>query len=577
MQIQNRAPRSFVRTLAGAMLIIVLLLLVSASVYWLFLGPVSKHESPKFPEGSKPFFYEGKSFQLQAYGEKEALKLPFTVVKDLLDRNMLYEKSSNSVIMTTKNKVVRLRTDKLTAMMNEKPFELNFPMEKHNGEIYLPISPLQELYGFRLVDRADTGAVMLFKQGDIIQWGKAAGKSPKGHTVPMRVKPSIRSAILVDLKPGSKVMIWGEKKGWYHVQLENGYTGYVKKSGIILDKAETVTSAKQEETFIPWKPVGGKINMTWEHVYSRNPKTGSIGEMNGLNVISPTWFSIRDDKGNIGNKADSSYVKWAHSRGYQVWALFSNGFEPDWTHTVLASYDTRIKMIKQLLSFAELYDLQGFNIDFENVYTKDKDSLTQFVRELMPLAHEQNLVISIDVTVKSNSEMWSLFYDRQALGELIDYMMVMAYDEHWAGDSEPGSVSSLSWAESGISRILEEDGVPASKLVLGVPYYTRIWSEKIQSNGKTKVTSKAVSMDAVNEILKKKKLKPVYSEETGQHYVEYKENGAVKKIWIEDSLSIKARATLVKDLGLAGIASWRRGFEESSIWDAISQTFDKRP
>jgi spore germination protein YaaH len=234
-------------------------------------------------------------------------------------------------------------------------------------------------------------------------------------------------------------------------------------------------------------------------------------------------------------------------------------------------------MIKQLLAFAKLYRLQGINIDFENVYLKDKANLTQFVREMVPLMHEQGLVVSIDVTVKSTSENWSMFYDRRSLAETVDYMMVMTYDEHWASSPKAGSVASLPWVERSIVQIMKEDGVPASKLVLGVPYYTRIWTEQTK-DGQTTVTSKAVSMETVNGIIKEKGLKPVFSSETGQNYVEYDDGpGKVSKIWIEDETSMKARIELVKKYDLAGVASWRRGFETSNIWNVISETLEKRP
>jgi spore germination protein YaaH len=339
---------------------------------------------------------------------------------------------------------------------------------------------------------------------------------------------------------------------------------------------EVVKVNHDAQPHIAWSPVGGKINLTWEQVVTKNPDTAKIGAMPGLNVISPTWFSLQDGDGNIKNLASADYAKWAHDRGYQLWALFSNGFEPNQTTKALASYDTRMKMIKQLLGFAELYHLQGINIDFENVYTKDKANLTQFVREMTPLLHEQGLVVSIDVTPKSNSEMWSLFYDRKALAESVDYMMVMAYDEHAAASQVAGSVSSLSWAEQSVARILKEDQVPAQKLVLAVPFYTRIWTEQPQ-DGKPKVSSQAVIMSAVNNIIKEQKLTPTFKQETGQNYVEYKSGGNSLRIWIEDEVSIQARMELVRKYGLAGVASWRRGYETPEIWNVISDALSKLP
>jgi spore germination protein YaaH len=173
--------------------------------------------------------------------------------------------------------------------------------------------------------------------------------------------------------------------------------------------------------------------------------------------------------------------------------------------------------------------------------------------------------------------MWSLFLDRERLGLIVDFMMVMAYDEHWATSPVSGSVSSLSWTDNSIRRILEEDRVPASKLILSIPFYTRIWTEEPNGNQSVKVTSKNMSMDAVQQLLKEKKLVTTFSEETGQHYVEFKEGNLVKKIWIEDASSIQARAELAKKYNLAGIASWRRGFESVDIWGVLDKTLQSRP
>ncbi|WJH37142.1 glycosyl hydrolase family 18 protein [Paenibacillus sp. CC-CFT747] len=304
--------------------------------------------------------------------------------------------------------------------------------------------------------------------------------------------------------------------------------------------------------------------------------TTKIGPMPGLNVISPQWFHLLDGEGNLQNLADPAYLKWAHDRGYQVWALFSNGFEPKRTAEALSTYDRRMKMIKQLLAYAEMYSLQGINIDFENIYLKEKENLVQFVREMVPLLHEQNLVVSIDVAVKDGSEMYSRFMDRRAVGEVVDYMMVMTYDEHWATSPKAGSVASLPWVEKGIVQIIKEDAVPPSKLLLGMPFYTRVWTEQ-PKDGKTAVTSKAVSMEAVQKIIEEKKLTPAWDEEAGQNYVQYTEDDKTVKIWIEDAVSVKSRVDLAKKLDLAGVASWSRAFETPDIWTVIQETLEKRP
>lgn len=546
-------------------------------LYWEKYHPNGNHINPGFDALKKPIFYQGLMMDLPALGEQEGLMLPLPVIQKWIDPTIVYEEKTESIIITTEDKVVYMKTDQLTALMNDKPFSLRFPVHKEGENIYLPIEPLRVYYNMELRESEETSAVILVKEGDVLQWGKVLPDPERPEeTIPMRQNASIKAPILVDLQAGDEMMIWNENNGYYEVQLENGYMGFVDKADITLDHLEQVPVAKEQQAYVPWKPIGGKINLTWEQVFNKNPDTGDIGDMPGLNVISPTWFHLTDGEGNMDNKADAAYVRWAQSRGYQVWALFSNGFNPDWTTEALAAYEKRTKIIKQLLGYAQMYHLQGINIDFENVYIQDKANLTQFVKELTPLAHEQGLVVSIDVTIRGGSEMWSLFYDRHELGKIVDYMMVMTYDEHWATSPKAGSVASLPWVEKGIVDIMREDNVPASKLVLGVPYYTRIWTEQV-TDGKTSVSSKAVFMEVIQRIIKEMKLTPVYSEQTGQHYVEYKEGKDLKKIWIEDETSMKARIELVKKYDLAGVASWRRGYELPAIWDVVKSALEKRP
>ncbi|WP_336747452.1 glycosyl hydrolase family 18 protein [Paenibacillus sp. y28] len=566
---RRRRRRRRVTSIVALFLMIVTAAYVWMDKYW----PNSERVNPDFGGVDKPIYYAGELQTSTALGKKEGLKLPLELVQDLLDPNIVYEEASNSVIITTKDKVIRLKTDVLTAMVNEKPLQLHVPVEQTaSKQIYIPISPLETFYGVQIIESEETGVVRLIKQGDVLPWSavsaSAAGNDPS-KPVPLRRGPSIKEPIVADATIGQRVLRWENQGEWARIQLENGVTGYMKQAQLEEQDAETVPAPKTEESFEAWKPAAGsKINLIWEQVERKNPDTATIPDMPGLNVISPTWFHLLDEEGNLKNNADPEYVKWARDRGYQVWALFSNSFDPKMTSEALSTYDKRIKMIKQLLAFAQMYKLQGINIDFENVYLKDKAKVTQFVRELTPLLHQQGLVVSMDVTPKSTNEQWSMFYDRKALAESIDYMMVMTYDEHWASSPKAGSVASLPWVESSITRIMKEDQVPSSKLLLGIPFYTRIWTETVK-DGKTQVSSKAVTMPTVEGMIKNKGLKPQMDAASGQQYVEYTENGQTIKIWLENELSVKARAQLVNKYNLAGIASWRRGYERPEIWDVL--------
>lgn len=536
----------------------------AASFLWQQFAPNRTKVDTEYHELRKPVFYQGNYYKISAIGEKEGLKLPLELIQEWIDPSIIYEKSSDSVIITTKDKVLRLKTTELSALMNEKPISLSFPVEKKENDIYVPIEPLRQLYSFEIRESEKSGAVLLFKKGEVLKWGKHTD----AEEAQLRTFASIKAPIVSSISEGEQVMLLGEEEDWYRVQQQTGQIGYVRKDDITMDHEETIPVQEQTSTYVPWKPPAGKLNLTWEHVITKNPDTTKLGDMPGLQVVSPTWFSLADGEGRLKNLADATYVKWAQTRNLQVWALFSNGFDPEVTNKVLSTYDLRMKVIKQLLGFAQTYKLQGINIDFENVYLKDKDNLVQFVREMTPFMHEQGLAVSIDVTPKSTNEMWSVFYDRPALAEVVDYMMVMAYDEYWATSPKSGSVSSLPWAERSVTQILNADKVPPSKLVLGVPYYTRQWTEEMK-NGKMTATSKTLTMEAAQAIIKDKKLTPTFLPDTGQNYVEYKDGEKLIRIWLEDETSIKARLDLVKKYDLAGVATWRRGFEQSAMWKVI--------
>lgn len=581
------APRNRRKRSGGAwawMIIIVLTALLAGALWMLYQlvvveQPNTERVELSFGDNPKPIFRNGDMLELPAVGSGEELALPFSYIKEYLDPYVYYEEGSQSLIITTADKVVRFKTDQLTAWMNEQPFELSFPVQVVDEEIYVPVGALHSYYDFDVREHPDTGAVLLHVGGDVLRWAAVqpqADDKGEPQAVVMRTEASLFAPIAADLSAGDRLMIWSDEGAWYGVQMENGWRGYVQKQDTTLQPPELVHHAEPEAANPPWKPLGGKINLTWEHVERRNPDTSAFGPMPGLNVISPTWFALADDEGTLANKASSAYVDWAHERGYQVWALFSNDFDPDRTSVILDNFDKRMYVIKQLVSFASTYRLQGINIDFENVYERDKDKLTQFVRELTPYLHEQGLVVSIDVTIRGGSPMWSLFLDREALGKTVDYMAVMTYDEHWASSPVAGSVASLPWVEKGITDIIQYDHVPASKLLLGVPYYTRIWTEQTV-DGKKKVSSRAVGMRIINELLAEKQLTPVYDEKTGQDYVEYTEDGKTMRIWIENERSMRARMELVNKHDLAGVASWRRGFETPDIWEAIQETLEQRP
>lgn len=342
------------------------------------------------------------------------------------------------------------------------------------------------------------------------------------------------------------------------------------KKGIVLKEEVGKRYIKVEEDN-DRPAIEGKINLVWDVMTEATRKKDKIA---GLDILSPTWFDIIDRNGTLNNKAKRAYVDEAHAKGYRVWALVTNNFDRNLTKEVLADKQARENVIRQLAIYSMIYDLDGINIDFENVYDDDKDRLTEFVGEMSDMFRQMGLVSSIDVTVPAYSSYWSLCYDRKALAEKVDYMMVMTYDEHWASCPTSGSVASLPWTETNINKMLKL--VPKEKLLLGIPLYTREWTET-KSNGKIRTKSQTRWMKDVEKIIQDKNITPTWLPEIGQDYLEYEEDGKKHRIWIENARSIKERLSLVHKYDLAGAASWRKGFETDDVWPIYYEALKPMP
>lgn len=558
------------RALRRLFMLMFFLLAIFGSIYWFFVLRASTEHVQPYDGAKDVIVFEGKRMDATYLLDAEQILLPFDFIKEKIDPAIFWDEPTRSVIVTTKDKVLRMESGEVVAHLNKQPVNLQVPVKEVEGKRYVPLDPLTRLYPFAFERKADTGVLLVEQEGYEIEQAHVISGEEKQL---VRVGASHRTRIVSELSSGDTVDVLGEQEGYYRVLTASGIAGFLPEKSVEMSGKRKVSlqHAGSSGEQVAWKPDGQKVNMVWEHVVSKNPNVAQIETLPGVNVIAPTWFELKDAEGTLINRADSAYVKWAHKRGYQVWGLVTNGFNPDWTQSVLGSYDKRDKLIVQLIHYAHLYDLDGINIDFENVYYEDKERLVQFVRELTPYLHQQGLTVSIDVTIKSNAKTWSMFLDRKALAEVVDYMAVMTYDEHWAASPKAGSVASLPWVEAGLQGVLEE--VPNEKLLLGVPFYTRLWTEAKQADGTVKVSSKALSMPRAQEWIAERKLTPVLDKASGQQYVEYRDpkDGNVYKMWLEDVSSMAKRVELVKKYDLAGVASWRRGFEVPEIWPTIEE------
>lgn len=511
-------------------------------------------------------YFRGKPVEWPALYKEEHLYLPLDFIKEYLDPGIQWDDKNETVIVTTSEEVYHFPLGTKEGLLNLEPYPLTFPALLQDGLVYLPLEPLQDLYYLDITENSTSSVVAVHQQKEPLQEGRVL------HETKIRLTPSVRSAWVDEAQKDEQASILREEQGWFWMEFEDGRMGYVKKEAVEL--AGIQVTFIPPKVYTPWNPLGEPLVLTWEYVDRITPSPEQLGALQGVHVLSPTWFSLRED-GLVLNRADSKYVEWAHRTGRQVWGLFSNSFDPGLTQVFLNDSKLRIKVIKQLLSYVELYELDGVNLDFENMYLQDREAFVQFVRELAPLLHEKRRTLSVDVTFHSQSETWSMCYDRQGLPQAADYLIVMGYDEYSAGSKKAGSVSSLPWVESGIQKMLLE--VPPDKLVLGVPFYTRLWTEERGPDGQVKLTSKALSLERSELWVKEHKAVVQEDRESGQHYIEVTEKDAAAnktftyRMWLEDEYSLNKRIRLMKKYRLAGIAAWRRGLEKDGTWPVISR------
>ncbi|MGM0788615.1 glycosyl hydrolase family 18 protein [Bacillus infantis] len=557
----NRKPAKKRGLVAGVVL--VLLAVISGIIFWLY--PFASPVKEDYFSGENPIIFEGKQ-EGNAWTDNGNVYLPLSLLQEKLDDSIVFDERSQSIILTTKNKVVQMPTDALSYYVNSKPVELQLPAAMNkSGGLYISIEEIRRYYPLAYTVLEDTGAIWIQKDGETVQKAIIRDQDISKERLRLRTEPDLQSPYTADAEANEELYIEETKGEYYFARKSDGRAGYIKKEYVIKGE-QTEVSVKVEEYKPELKKIDGPIHLTWEAVYSKNPDHAALPSMPGVNVVSPTWFELAGEDGSVKNLGSGDYVKWAHGRGYQVWGLFSNAFDAELTHQTFKDFETRQKIIRSLLHYSQIYKLDGINLDIENVNEEDGPLVTQFVREATPYFHQAGLTVSMDITFISSSGNWSAFYERDKLAGIVDYLAVMAYDEHWATSPVAGSVASLPWVESNLQALLEV--VPKEKLILGVPLYARLWEEKDEGG----ISSEALSMEQVKEWLTETGAVPVYDEASGQNYAEYYsvKDKATYKIWLEDEMSLRKRAEIADRHGLAGVGSWSRYFADQSAWLALS-------
>lgn len=381
----------------------------------------------------------------------------------------------------------------------------------------------------------------------------------------IRYRGGIKSAILTSVKKGTKLRLIEELEDWDQVATDDGYIGYIDKKKVAeAEKTKFERSFKKEQ--YSYLTMDSKVNMVWHQVTSTDANAyfaDATANMTGVNVISPTWFYLTDTSGNIASIASADYVSQAHEKGLQVWGLIDNFTQEVSTTETLSSTAARQNIISQLIQAAQDVGMDGINVDFESLSEDVGTHFLEFLRELSIECHKNNLVLSVDNPVPED---FTSHYDRAEQGRVVDYVIIMGYDEHYVG-SEAGSVASLPWVEQGIQDTLKE--VPAKRVINAIPFYTRLW----RTTGGN-VTSEAIGMDQAQQTIADNNVETYWDKTTSQNYGKYDIDNSTYQIWLEDAQSVAEKVKLVSKYDLAGVSAWKLGFENNGIWQVISDNLN---
>lgn len=481
-------------------------------------------------------------------------------IKNFFDKYIYIEDETNEVITTYDDKIASIGFESNKLTLNGSTKKTSAHAIKDNETTYLPISEMKDVYDIEIDNIAETKVITI----DSVDREQVKAQTKANISVKSKKEGFSRTVDKVE-KGESVIVVKNNnevsEKGWTKIRTQKGKVGYVKTSK--LEDIETTREAKEKT-----KQIDGKVDMFWDYYsqYVKAPdRTGQVIE--GVNVVSPSFFYLEKETGalkdNVGD-AGIAYINWAHSNGYKVWAMLSNaeaGIKV--SSTILNSYTKRQQLIQSIVEKCAQYDIDGINVDFENMYEADKDKYSRFIIELTPRMEEMGIVTSVDVTAPDGDPNWSLCFNRNVLGDVADYLIFMGYDQYGASSSKPGTTAGLNWVETSLKKIIDYDEVDTDKIILGMPLYTRQWTIAQDGTIKDRSTVSMMNIKIPNNVEKQ------WDDTLKQYYIEYASGRNTIKMWIEDGTSIKEKVSLVTKYNLGGASCWKKDMETSNIWSII--------
>ena len=486
-------------------------------------------------------------------------------IANFFDKYIYLEEENNKVITTYNKKIAEVSLEENVININGADKTTSAHAIERDGVIYIPISEMTEVYDIEIGNIEETKIITMDsldeEQKKAIVTSNLAVKSSTNFI-----------ARTVDrVKEGETVVVISSDGSYSRIRTENGKIGYIKTNKLANEYAVREDMPKE-------KQVEGKINMTWDYyseVGSAPDRSGTT--IDGVNVVSPAFFYI-DENGNFRENVGESgeaYIDWAHGNGYKVWPMVSNAVAAreslEITSDIMNSYESRKELIEKIFNTCVAYDLDGINIDFENMKQEDADVYSRFIIELTPRLNEIGMVVSVDVTAPDGGETWSMCFDRNVIGDVADYIVFMAYDQNGISSTTAGTTAGYNWIKLNLVKFLQTEEIDSDKLILGIPFYTRLWTE--DANGEV-VRSSTVNMEDIEDVLPDGVQKN-WDDDLKQYYVEYQDGDYTRKMWIEDIESLKAKVSLVNENDLAGVASWQKGMETDDVWPMLKEELEQ--
>lgn len=481
----------------------------------------------------------------------------YTYVESQLNSCFYWDEETKGILLTTSGGVQTLLPG--DAAVAKTPGGQPAVQQESDGTVYVSLDVVKEYTDLDYAYYSDPGRVVIRND-----WDGVEQATVQSDTAQVRQKGGIKSLILADVQKGDTLLYLENLDNWCKVMTADGYTGYIQTEDISEPEAIEARTAKKDSYERITRD--HKINLVWHQstsTESNDAMAEMTAEMTGVNVISPTWFSVTDETGTISSLASADYVKLAHDAGREVWGLIDNFNEAFDETTDLAYASVRSRIIEQLLAEAASCGMDGINVDFENLKEAGIPHYLQFLRELTSAAHEQNLVVSVDTLVP---QAYTMYYQRGEQARFVDYMIVMAYDEHFAGSEEAGSVSSLPFVQQAVEEMTRV--MPADQVICGIPFYTRVWTEKF---GQSAITSEVLGMDGAKNYAKENQMTETWDASLGQNVATVETSDARYTIWMEDEQSMEEKLKVIQSADLAGVAEWKLGFERADVWSLISE------